>query len=507
MSNEFKTVPPSAGESNEIEEKAQHAEAAAPPAENAAPPAENAAPSLAHSPTDDVPRTREVSPTHDVPPVTVDSQSSVPTSEAGTRMGKNAAKNEKKHRQQQAAASNPVSESNETGAKQDESRKAELELIALATRICEQAALGQLEDRLHLTQPSQELSRFASALNATLDMTDAFVRESRASLEHASRDQFYRRFLTTGLSGSFRQAAEMINKSTKQMQHSTIALAEAEKRRKALADNFSSSVRGAIESIGETSRTMATSSGELSQQADESLHQSTIVASATEETSVTMRQLSTSTKTLNESVSDIEKLVAHSTEVAHAASRDAEQANAMVVGLAEAQKRIGGVVRLITEIASNTNLLALNATIEAARAGESGKGFAVVASEVKNLAKQTGQATEEIQNEIERIQQAARETVEAITKIAETIALVNQSSEGIAQAVALQRRSTEEIASSLAQTSLASAEIARSAVTLSDSATRTNTIARKIASENMELGRRSDDLGLRSDDFLSKIRG
>ena len=60
----------------------------------------------------------------------------------------------------------------------------------------------------------------------------------------------------------------------------------------------------------------------------------------------------------------------------------------------------------ITEISEQTNLLALNATIEAVRAGEAGKGFAVVANEIKDLAKQTPEATADIKAKISKIQAA-----------------------------------------------------------------------------------------------------
>jgi methyl-accepting chemotaxis protein len=79
-----------------------------------------------------------------------------------------------------------------------------------------------------------------------------------------------------------------------------------------------------------------------------------------------------------------------------------------------AAQKIGDVVSLINDIASQTNLLAPNATIKAARAGEAGKGFAVVASEVKSLATQTGKATEEIDAPITSMQAATGEAVRAI---------------------------------------------------------------------------------------------
>ena len=95
------------------------------------------------------------------------------------------------------------------------------------------------------------------------------------------------------------------------------------------------------------------------------------------------------------------------------------------------------VLKTIDRVASQTNLLALNATIEAARAGEAGKGFAVVATEVKELAKQTAQATQEIAAQIGGIQTATDGTVGAIGTISHVIQTVNDI------ATAPQRRKRE----------------------------------------------------------------
>jgi methyl-accepting chemotaxis protein len=83
--------------------------------------------------------------------------------------------------------------------------------------------------------------------------------------------------------------------------------------------------------------------------------------------------------------------------------------------LGSSAKSIGNVVETITEISEQVNLLALNATIEAARAGEAGKGFAVVANEIKELAKQTAEATQDIRLKIETIQGSTEGTVTEIS--------------------------------------------------------------------------------------------
>ncbi len=83
-------------------------------------------------------------------------------------------------------------------------------------------------------------------------------------------------------------------------------------------------------------------------------------------------------------------------KIAAQASSSAEKSGQAVANSVQAMRTIAEKIRIVQEIARQTDLLALNAAIEAARAGQHGKGFAVVASEVRKLAERSQTAATEI---------------------------------------------------------------------------------------------------------------
>lgn len=158
-----------------------------------------------------------------------------------------------------------------------------------------------------------------------------------------------------------------------------------------------------------------------------------------------IQAVATIAEVLSTKTHDTGQHASRSASTAARATAEASRTSTQIESLAQAVERMGGVVRLISDIANQTNILALNATIEAARAGEFGRGFAVVANEVKSLASQTAKATTDIVAQISEIKGAAARAVDGIGTVAGTIDEMKQTSDAIVSAIDEQTSATEDI--------------------------------------------------------------
>jgi len=213
------------------------------------------------------------------------------------------------------------------------------------------------------------------------------------------------------------------------------------------------------------------------------------VAAATEEAATNVNMVATAAEQMIATINEIAQNSEKASNITGEAVAQTQSASNKVDELGSAANEIGKVVETITEISEQVNLLALNATIEAARAGEAGKGFAVVANEIKDLAKQTAEATQEIKGKIGSIQGSTDETVTEIGQILKIINDVNDIVSTIATAVEEQSITTKEIAENVVQASQGIQEVNEN---VAQSSSVAGNIAKDIEDVNHASGEISD---------------
>ena len=237
-----------------------------------------------------------------------------------------------------------------------------------------------------------------------------------------------------------------------------------------------------IQSIQQNADKVGTASVDLSGQMDQinqSARQASDAASSTaaaiEELAVSVDHISQSSRQTESSAMHATQLADHGGQLAHRASEEIQrvagqidQASGRIAGLVERSHEIGGIARVIKEIADQTNLLALNAAIEAARAGEQGRGFAVVADEVRKLSERTAQATDQITTMIQAIHEDTTSVVKGMEAVGPQVAvgvdIARQAGESLRQineATSVALSNVSEVSAATAEQSQASNSVAR----------------------------------------------
>ncbi len=222
------------------------------------------------------------------------------------------------------------------------------------------------------------------------------------------------------LGNALNHMAEKLNKMVKNIQRDSTDIKEAS---------------GKLDDISQNVYSRATSMNEIV----------TEVVQAAESVDDRIMSVTRASQELTEATTEIAQSVAHTASITNDAQEKAHKANEVIQRLGESSDKIGSIIQVINTIAEQTNLLALNATIEAARAGEAGKGFAVVANEIKELARQTSEATDEITNMIQAIQEETGVAVTSVEEITNIVGQINDLANTIASAAEEQTATVSEI--------------------------------------------------------------
>jgi methyl-accepting chemotaxis protein/methyl-accepting chemotaxis protein-1 (serine sensor receptor) len=239
--------------------------------------------------------------------------------------------------------------------------------------------------------------------------------------------------------------------------------------------------------LSEGANQLAGAAGQVSAAGQTLAQGSSEQAASLEETSASSEEISTMTKRNAEHSEEAARLMTGTTESVEGANKKMEEMIHSMKEITASSGKISKIIKVIDEIAFQTNILALNAAVEAARAGEAGKGFAVVADEVRNLAQRCAQAARDTAELIEESINRSNDGSNRLAQVSDAMGEITEQSSKVKELVDEIHTGSKEQARGIEQ--VAGAVNQMQVVTQSNAAS-----AEESAAAGKELSSQSDTL-------------
>jgi methyl-accepting chemotaxis protein len=338
-------------------------------------------------------------------------------------------------------------------------------LVLDANDLVDAAISGRLDTRADVSKHQGDFSKIVKGINDTLDAVLMPIKEAQTVLEKMAVGDLTQS-ITGDYQGDHALIKDAINKTLNALNQILEEVAD-------VSDNVSAS---AVQ-LNSASQNLAEGSQEQAASVEE-------ITASVHETDQQIRQNADNTNTAN-------TLVSETNDAASTGQSEMKNLSLAMNAINESAQNISKIIKVIDEIAFQTNILALNAAVEAARAGQHGKGFAVVAQEVRNLAGRSAQAAKETAELIDNSNKKATDGVEIAERTGTALEHVVEN--------------VQKVKNIMGEISVANKEQTQAMGQINEGMGQINTAVQNISSQSEETASAATQLSAQSDNLKAQL--